>query len=250
MNGSKRYRSAAEISAPGQIGAVKEIFSTITGEYDFLNHLLSLRRDIAWRKFAVRKMRFPRTGRLLDIATGTADLAIEAASHDPSVGVVGIDISREMLCRGFRKIRRHNLCSRIQLMQADALHLPFPDHSFDLVSMAFGIRNIPNKTGALREMQRVTCPGGQIMILEMTLPRGRWTGKFYSIYLRRILPLLARPFTKNPAAYIYLADTISRFPSPDSLARIMESAGLTDVEFYPLSGGITCLHVGKVPNQA
>lgn len=245
-----RYRPVSEISGSEQVGMVREIFSTVTGEYDFLNHLLSLRRDIAWRKSAVREMLFFRTGRLLDIATGTADLAIEAALAYPDIEVVGIDFSKPMLCEGKRKILPNpDTAGRIMLVQGDALRLPFPDMSFDTVSIAFGIRNIPDKPGVLREMRRVAAPGGRVLVLEMTLPEGKWFRRIYSIYLRRILPSLARPFTHNPAAYAYLADTISNFPSPGSLSKMIEGAGLTDVKYYPLSCGITYLHAAKAPDH-
>ena len=171
------------------------------GRYDFLNHLLSLRRDVAWRRFAVRKMQFFDTFRLLDVATGTADLAIDAARRHPDIRVTGVDFVREMLARGRQKIASRGLADRIRLLQADAMALPFPDGSFDAVGIAFGIRNMPDRLRALREMRRVLVPGGRIFVLEMNAPQNRlWRG-FFAPYLNRILPVIARRFSRNPAAY-------------------------------------------------
>src|SRR5208337_1247350 len=156
----KKYPSVREVTDEERILMVKEIFSTVTTRYDFLNHFLSLRRDIAWRRFTVRKMRFSGTHRFLDVATGTADLALGAALKYPGVFVVGLDFMEEMLHEGQAKIARKGLSGRIQLLRGDALALPFPDDSFDVAGMAFGIRNIPDKARALAEMARVVVPGG------------------------------------------------------------------------------------------
>ena len=242
----RQYPPVADMTQDAHIRTVRDIFSSITREYDFLNHFLSMRRDIAWRRFTVRKMVFPETCRFLDVATGTADLAIDAARHFPDILVTGVDIATEMLEAGLVKIGRLHLSDRITLIEGDALSLPFPDDNFDVAAIAFGIRNIPDKIRALREMRRVIRPGGQVMILEMTLPeKGSWLRSLYSIYLRRFLPLLARPFSKNPAAYTYLADSISRFPAPPVMAQMMKNAGLGQIEQSPLSFGITWLHVGR-----
>jgi demethylmenaquinone methyltransferase / 2-methoxy-6-polyprenyl-1,4-benzoquinol methylase len=243
------YRPVRQMSETERIRTVKEIFTTVTGKYDFLNHLLSLRRDIAWRRSAVRKMRFFRTDRLLDVATGTADLAIEAAQQHASVRVAGIDFVQAMMNRGLIKIAEKGLSDRVRLLRGDALALPFPDHSFDVAAIAFGIRNIPDRTRALREMGRAVVPGGQVMVLEMTFPRSSLFQGLYHLYLNRILPGVARVFSKNPAAYEYLADSIMNFPDPETFSRMMEEAGLTRVEKYSLDFGITYLHIGVKPGN-
>jgi len=230
-----------------QIGMVREIFSTITGRYDFLNRLLSLRRDVAWRRFTGRKMRFFKTGRLLDVATGTADLAVEAALLNPEIRVTGLDYVPRMVALGQHKIAGKGLSGRIDLVRGDALFLPFREDSYDAVAMAFGIRNIPDRMRALKEMKRVAVPGGQVMILEMTTPQGPFFRKLFTFYLNRIIPRLARVFTSNPEAYLYLADSIMNFPSPAEFARLMREAGLEGVTAHPLTMGITCLHVGRKP---
>jgi demethylmenaquinone methyltransferase/2-methoxy-6-polyprenyl-1,4-benzoquinol methylase len=242
----KYYPPVTGIGRDKHIGMVREIFASITGRYDFLNHLLSLRRDIAWRRFTIRKMRFFKTFRLLDVATGTADLAIEAASGHPGIHVVGIDFVKEMLAVGKKKIASRDLFNRIRLLQADAMTLPFPDGSFDAAGIAFGIRNMPDRLGALREMRRVIVPGGQIFVLEMNFPRHRFWQGFFDLYLNRLLPGVARLFSRNPAAYHYLADSILHFPSPQAFIRAMEEAGFRDVERYPLTFGIASLYIGSI----
>ena len=238
------------VSEAERVGMVKEIFSTVTGRYDFLNHFLSLRRDIAWRRFAVRKMNFFKTFRFLDMATGTGDLAIAAARHHPSIQVIGLDFVMGMMdLARFKVEKRETIVERIRFLRGDALALPFPDHSFDVAGVAFGIRNIPNRLQALQEMGRVVIPGGQVMVLEMTTPGNHMFRGIYKLYLSRILPRLAQPFSQNPEAYRYLADSIIHFPSPEAFAWEMENVGLARVERYSLDLGITCLHIGHRPER-
>ena len=245
----KAYPQVTGIGRDEHVGMVREIFATIPGRYDFLNHLLSLRRDVAWRRFAVRRMRFFNTFRLLDVATGTADLAIEAARRHPEIQVAGIDFVREMLAPGRQKIADRGLDGRIRLLQADAMLLPFPDGSFDAVGIAFGIRNIPDRLGALREMQRVLVSGGSVYILEMNAPRNRiWRG-FFAPYLNRVLPRIARLFSRNPAAYLYLVDSILHFPPPEAFMEMMMEAGFGGLERHPLTLGITNLYIGRRPQD-
>jgi demethylmenaquinone methyltransferase/2-methoxy-6-polyprenyl-1,4-benzoquinol methylase len=210
-----------------------------------LNHLLSLRRDIAWRRFAVRRMRFFKTFRFLDVATGTADLAVEAARRHPNIRVTGIDFVREMLAPGRQKITGRGLAGRIRLLQADALGLPFRNKSFDTVGIAFGIRNIPDRLAALREMRRVLVPGGMVCILEMNAPPDRLRRAFFAPYLNRVLPGIARLFSQNPAAYRYLVDSILHFPPPEEFLKMMAEAGFGDLERHSLTLGITSLYIGR-----
>jgi demethylmenaquinone methyltransferase/2-methoxy-6-polyprenyl-1,4-benzoquinol methylase len=245
----KHYPPVNGIGRGEYVGMVREIFTTIPGRYDFLNRVLSLRRDVAWRRFAVRKMRFFDTFHLLDVATGTADLAIEAAQRHPEIQVTGIDFVREMLAPGNKKITDRGLAGRIRLLQADALALPFPDGSFDTVGIGFGIRNIPDRPAALREMRRVLVPGGRVSILEMSAPRNRvWRG-FFVPYLNRVLPGIARLFSQNPAAYRYLVDSILHFPAPEAFMEMMAEAGFGDLERHALTLGITSLYIGRRPQE-
>jgi demethylmenaquinone methyltransferase/2-methoxy-6-polyprenyl-1,4-benzoquinol methylase len=242
----KHYPPVTGIGRDEHVGMVREIFATVTGRYDFLNRLLSLRRDIAWRRFAIRKMRFFKTFRLLDVATGTADLAIEAANGHPGIHVTGIDFVKEMLAVGRKKIASRDLSDRIRLVQADAMTLPFQDGSFDAAGIAFGIRNIPDRFQALSEMRRVIVPGGRIFVLEMNFPRNRFWQGFFDLYLNRLLPGVARLFSRNAAAYHYLADSILHFPSPQTFMKTIEEADFRDVKRYPLTFGITSLYVGSI----
>jgi len=243
----KAYPSIREATEKQRVGMVKEIFSTITPRYDFLNHFLSMRRDIAWRRFTIKKMRFFQTKRFLDIACGTGDLSIDAAEKYPEITVNGVDFVREMIQVGQKKVNQKKVAKRIHLVTGDALRLPFRDNSFDVAAMAFGIRNIPDRQNALREMLRVVVPGGQVMILEMTFTRNPFFQVFYNIYLNHILPRLAKRFSSNPGAYHYLADSIMNFPSPDEFTAMMEDTGIENVDAYSLTFGVTYLHVGTKP---
>ncbi len=241
----EKYPQVKEVTDAQRISMVKEIFSTITGKYDFLNRLLSLRRDVAWRNFAAKKMHFFRTNRYLDVACGTGDLSIAAALRHPQISVTGIDFVPAMVDVARGKVQKKNLADRIVLMQGDALQLPFADNTFDVSGIAFGIRNIPDRKQALSEMLRVTIPGGQVMVLEMTFVQNRFFKLTYYVYLNFLLPAFAKLLSKNPAAYYYLADSIMNFPSPDEFAKIMEASGMVRVEKYPLTFGVTWLHIGK-----
>ena len=230
-----------------RIGMVREIFSTITDRYDFLNHFLSLRRDIAWRRFAVKKMVFFRTKRFLDIACGTGDLSINACLEHRDISIAGLDFVYPMVKAAKDKVRKKELSDEINFIQGDALSLPFAEDYFDVTAMAFGIRNIPQKAEALKEMLRVTAPGGQIMILEMTFIKNRFFKLSYYIYLNYLLPMLAKFFSNNAAAYYYLADSIMNFPSPQDFAVFMSKTGISGVKIYPRTFGIACLYVGEKP---
>jgi demethylmenaquinone methyltransferase/2-methoxy-6-polyprenyl-1,4-benzoquinol methylase len=244
---NNKYPSVKTVSDTQRIGMVQEIFSTITGRYDFLNHFLSLRRDVAWRRFAIKKMIFFKTKKFLDIACGTGDLSINACLQHRDISVTGVDFVYPMVEAANNKAKKKNLSNRINFIHGNALCLPFHENSFDVTAMAFGIRNIPQKAQALKEMLRVTVPGGQIMILEMTFIQNRFFKLFYYIYLNFLLPLMAKIFSKNAAAYYYLADSIMNFPTPEEFAAFMQDAGISDVKIYRLTFGITCLYIGKKP---
>jgi len=243
----KKYPLVKEMNMFQQVRIVRHLFATIYHRYDFLNHFFSLGRDLAWRRFTVGKMRFFQTNRLLDVATGTADLAIEALRENPHIQVTGVDFVKEMVAVGQQKVNRRGLAARIHLMCGDALNLPFADENFDVAGIAFGIRNIPQYLQALSEMSRVVVPGGRVMVLEMHFPQNRSFRWFYSLYLNKALPWTAHLFSHNPSAYHYLADSIIHFPSSNAFAGLMEQAGLVCVEGYPLSRGIAFLHIGIKP---
>ena len=245
----KRYDSVTDITQTEHITMVKEIFTTITEKYDFLNHFLSFGRDIVWRRFTASKMNFIKNRRYLDVATGTADLAIEVARKYPQTNVIALDFVQGMMKVGRHKSYKHNFSKKINFLQGDALNLPFFDSSFDVVGIAFGIRNITDRSRALREIKRVLVSGGQCMVLEMNFPRNVLFRGVYNLYLNHILPYLARHFSQNPAAYHYLADSIIHFPSPEEFTAIMSEVGFTNIERYALTMGITYLYVGSKPNN-
>jgi ubiquinone/menaquinone biosynthesis methyltransferases len=159
--------------------------------------------------------------------------------------VFGLDFAKSMLDAAAGKIGPIGLSKRISLMQGDAMNLPFPDKCFDAVTVAFGIRNMPDRQRVLEEMVRVLVPGGKVYLLELNAPQSRWFRRFYLPYLNHILPRLSRWFTKDPAAYQYLAESILQFPSPEEMAKEMEQIGLVDVRNFSLTCGITYLHEGS-----
>ncbi len=229
---------------------VREIFSTVNDRYDFLNRVLSFRRDVAWRREACRALAFTeKGGLLLDLATGTADVALEAARRHPDIRVLGIDLVPAMLASARRKTLTSSDGGRISFCVGDAVRLPLPDASVDAVTMAFGIRNVADRMAALREMRRVTAPGGRVAILEMSPPRNALARRFHAWYLRRVIPALAGLFSQNRDAYVYLGDSIIAFPGPDEFAGMMRDAGLIDIAVRPLTFGATWLFVGRTPAE-
>jgi demethylmenaquinone methyltransferase/2-methoxy-6-polyprenyl-1,4-benzoquinol methylase len=235
-------------SAPEILGdrgvEVERMFSAIAPRYDLLNRLLSAGRDRAWRRRAVAATALPREGILLDVCTGTADLALEAARQFPDARIVGVDFSRPMLALGAAKIARARLADRVRLEVAQTEALPFPDGSFNAVTVAFGLRNVPDRLRGLREMCRVLRPSGRAVILEFTTPPGALLRRAYLWYFHRVLPRIGRLVSGHPSAYSYLPASVADFPSPEDLAGWMRDAGLHDVSYNLLTGGIVAIHVG------
>ena len=241
----KEYPSVQDMSDDQRIGIVKDIFASVTDKYDFLNRFLSGWRDVAWRKRTVQEMNFFNTNRFLDVATGTGDLALDCANTYPDVNVTGVDFVQEMVDNGLKKVENQNLKERVMLKWGDATNLEFDDNSFDVTAIAFGIRNIPDKEKALIEMRRIIVPDGQVMILELTTPEPGFWRSTYTFYLNGVLPKLAKWFTKNPAAYEYLADSIMNFPTRKEFLTLMESMGLKNCKAIPLTFGVCTLYIGN-----
>jgi demethylmenaquinone methyltransferase/2-methoxy-6-polyprenyl-1,4-benzoquinol methylase len=241
----KEYPSVQEMNDEQRIGIVKDIFASVTDKYDFLNRFLSGRRDVAWRKRAVSEMKFFNTNRFLDVATGTGDLALDCANTYQDVQVIGVDFVEEMVNNGLKKVDKQNLEHRVELKWGDATNIDYIDDTFDVTAIAFGIRNIPNKEKALSEMKRIIVPNGQIMVLELTTPEPGFWRRTYSFYLNGVLPKLAKWFTKNPAAYEYLADSIMNFPTRGEFLDLMESIGLKNCRAIPLTFGVCTLYIGQ-----
>lgn len=224
--------------------AVERMFSAIAPRYDFLNWLLSAGRDRVWRRQAVRAAVLPSQGRLLDVCTGTADLALEAARQFPGAQVVGVDFSRPMIALGRAKVERAHLTDRIRLEVAPAETLPFLDESFDAVTVAFGLRNIPDRERGLREMARVLKAGRRAVVLEFTTPPGRLFRGVYLWYFHRVLPRIGGLISGHPSAYAYLPASVTDFPSPEDLSTLMRKIGFTEVSYRFLTMGIAAIHVG------
>ncbi|MFH1009118.1 MAG: ubiquinone/menaquinone biosynthesis methyltransferase [Candidatus Latescibacterota bacterium] len=227
-----------------RINYVRAMFSRIAGSYDFCNRFLSGRRDVAWRKRMVREMDFSQTARYLDLATGSGDVAIRCARSHRGVHVVAIDFVHEMVLAAKRKVRTRGLDQAISLSEGDATHIPFPDHAFDCVGMAFGIRNIPDRNRALSEMVRVAVPGGKVLVLELTTPENRFLHLGYCFLLRRVLPGIAGLFSDDRGAYDYLGESIVAFPTKEEFLEKMRAAGIQDSRAIALTLGTCHLFVG------
>ncbi len=223
---------------------IRRMFSSISPRYDFLNHLLSASIDRRWRKHLAAKLIDANTHRLLDLCTGTGDVAFALSACMTQGAVFGADFSREMLQIGARKAEQRTATASVNFIESDALHLPFSSAYFDAVSIAFGLRNIVDWKAGLREMARVTRPGGKVAILEFSLPQHQPLRGLYLAYFTRFLPWIGNQFSRTKA-YSYLTDTVLEWPSPDNLAREMEHSGLSEVTFERLSGGIACIHIGR-----
>ena len=233
------------MSEEARVREVKRLFNRITPYYDRLNRILSARRDVSWRKFTVKRLPTNIT-RALDVAAGTGDIALEIAGSFPDVEVFGLDFVREMMKQAQVKTAMSGNSARINFIAGDALRLPFANSVFDAAIIAFGIRNIPRRLDALKEMARVVRPGGKVLVLEMTFLKNLKLKRFFHWYLDKIIPLLGSLIAGNRSAYRYLSDSIWDFIQPDELAGLFKDAGLKSVEAFPLTWGIAYLHEGIV----
>ena len=216
------------------------MFGSIAPRYDLANHLLSCGIDFYWRKRVAEIVASRRPNKIVDLATGTGDLALALQRKMPQAEVIGADFSEEMLAIAKRKGVR-------QTMLADAMRLPFDDTSVDCVTVAFGLRNMEDYGGALREMARVLKPPGHLLVLEFSLPRMSILRAVYRFYLHRCLPLLGSFLTKKKSAYDYLGDSIEQFPNGEAMLRLMESSGLNHASAEPLTGGIVTIYTAEKP---
>ena len=225
--------------------AVQSMFGRIAGSYDLLNRVLSCGIDRRWRKRVVARAGQVQGCAVLDVCTGTGDLAVAFARS--GARVVGVDFTRPMLLRAPGKVRSGDL--RAQFAQGDALCIPAMEGSVDIACVAFGIRNVADRHLGLREMGRVVRPGGQVLVLEFsTPPRGLFAWA-YRLYFTRILPTLGRWVSRDGDAYAYLPRTVMAWPQPEAFQAEMEAEGLVDCGFERLTGGIACLHFGTVSGE-
>lgn len=219
---------------------IREMFDDISPTYDLLNHLLSLNVDLLWRRRAAELCHSP--SRALDVCAGTGDMAIELRRRWPSA-VIATDFAHEMLRAGCRKARRAGV--PVRFLQADTTCLPFPDAHFDAVTVAFGIRNVCDTSAGVREMARVTRPGGRVVILEFTTPPNAVLRPAYLLYFTRILPFVGGLVSGSRSnAYSYLPQSVATWHPPAALGRIMEQSGFEGVRWELLSFGIAAIHSG------
>ncbi len=224
---------------------IKSMFGSIAPRYDFLNRLLSLGIDRRWRRFAVQQICYSENGRILDVATGTGDVALEIALQTPSsVKIIGIDFCEEMVDLGRVKVAQTPYANRITFEIAPCEDIPFPDETFDAVTIAFGIRNVVDRLQGLREMQRILRPGGRAVILEFSTPRSKLFKKLYYFYFLKVLPIIGGLFSKF-SAYQYLPDSVLEFPSQEEFKLLMSSAGLHNLRHHDLTGGIATVYIGE-----
>ena len=227
---------------------VRQMFAEISGRYDVMNHVLSGGVDIWWRRQTVKRVAPARSGSLaalpiLDVCCGTGDLAIAYAKAS-QVQVYGTDFTHEMLVLAEQKQPKES-SRRITYADADTMALPFPDNSFQIVCVAFGLRNVADTIAGLQEMARVTAPGGKVAVLEFSKPRRFPMKQIYPVYFKHVLPRVGQFFAKNnEEAYEYLPESVGEFPDYEALAALMSEAGLSDVSYLPMTLGVATLYVG------
>jgi demethylmenaquinone methyltransferase/2-methoxy-6-polyprenyl-1,4-benzoquinol methylase len=226
--------------SPPRIAAM---FDAIAGRYDLLNHLLSGGIDTTWRRRAIRSLALTGRERLLDVCTGTGDLAIAAVrATPPAARVIGVDFAGAMLRVARAKLQRAGLLRRITLVRGDATRIPVADASVDAITIAFGIRNVDDVAAACREMHRVLAAGGRLALLEFAVPKLPVWRSVYGLYLKHVLPRIGRAVSRHDAAYGYLPASIDAFASPDELVKILRQAGFDEVVAVPLTFGSVCLY--------
>ncbi len=247
--------AADRVTLPGRVDEglrtkqperIAGMFDAIAPRYDLLNRVLSGGLDQRWRARAIAAVRLQPTDVLLDVCTGTADVALAAlASSTPPARVVGVDFSREMLRLGLAKTRRGRRETTLLLAQGDATGLPFTDGSADAATIAFGIRNVQKPDAACRELARVLRPGGRLAVLEFGLPAAPRFRALYLWYARRVLPLIGRAVSHHRSAYAYLPESVGQFPPPEEFGQLLQSCGFPHVEVVPLTLGIVYLYVAQ-----
>jgi len=234
------------IAAPDKTPArIAGMFDAIAPRYDLLNHVLSAGLDRRWRNIAVDALALDNRARVLDVCTGTCDLAIAAVRRGHAASVVGVDFAGEMLRRGLVKVRQEGLNRSIQLVRGDAARIPLEDATCDGATIAFGIRNVADPARALAEIARVLRPGGRLAILEFGQPRIPGIRALYGWYFRYLLPLVGRLVSKHRSAYSYLPASVGTFPPPAEFAELLRATGFSQVRAVPLTFGIVYLFIAE-----
>ena len=221
---------------------IAAMFDRISSKYDALNHLLSFNIDKVWRRKTAKTVSKSHPKTILDLATGTADLAIAMAKHNPQAHIIGMDISEKMLEIGKEKVLKQGLANQIELQLGDAAALPFEDDTFDAVTVAFGVRNFEDMQKGLSEIHRVLKPCGQAVILEFSMPEKFPVKQIYRLYFKHILPKIGKWISKDAHAYSYLPESVERFPKPSVFLRTLSSNGLAEGAARCLGWGIATLY--------
>ncbi len=226
----------------GKKEQVAQMFNNIAGRYDFLNHFLSLGIDKIWRKIAIKQIASVSPKSILDVATGTGDLAIAASKSIPDATIMGIDIASQMLEVGKTKVADIGRDNKISFQLGDSEALPFSDNSFDATMCAYGVRNFEHLENGLSEMHRVLQPGGKLAILEFSTPQSFPFKQLYKFYFKNILPVLGKLISKNNTAYTYLPESVNAFPDGEKFCNILTSCGFRNAKARPLTFGVTTLY--------
>lgn len=240
-------------AAPAEEGKrrqVERMFDNISPYYDLLNRVLSLGIDRQWRREAVSRLPPKPALHVLDMATGTADLALEIVRQRPDARVTGVDISNDMLDVGRAKLARRELEHTIELVTAASEDIPYPDGHFDAATVAFGVRNFEDAAGGLAEMRRVIRPGGRIIVLEFSRIRTFPLEQAFDFYFGRVLPWIGNTWSSDPRAYRYLYESVQAFPDGKEFARLLEAAGFQQPRWQPLTLGICTVYVATVPQPS
>ncbi|MEM7111855.1 MAG: ubiquinone/menaquinone biosynthesis methyltransferase [Chloroflexota bacterium] len=225
---------------------VQDMFARIAGRYDLMNRLMTGGQDLQWRRYVIEQAQLPTNGRLLDIATGTGDIALEGQKQVPGLQAVGGDFTIEMMQAGKQIPQRQ----RIQWVGSDTLALPFPDNYFDAVTSGFLMRNVIDVRSAFREQLRVTKPGGRVVVLESSPPKENLLRPFIEIHLNHVIPTLGKLITGESEAYTYLPDSTQQFQTPEALANTMWELGYTNVFYKLFMFGTVAVHVGQKPRTS
>lgn len=229
----------------GKTEQVRDMFDSIAPAYDLMNSLMSVGMHRRWLHRAVEAASEGSPNRILDVATGTGDVAIALAQAMPRAEVCGIDLSEGMIERGRRKVAAAGLDGRIALSQADCLALPFADNSFDVVTVAYGVRNFEHLDRGYAEMLRVLRPGGKLVVIELTTPRSAIVKPFYRFYTRCIIPAVGRMVSRDVRAYSYLPESIAAVPQREAMCELMERCGFVNATWRTFTMGVCAMYVGE-----
>jgi len=226
----------------GKKKQVSRMFNRIAPYYDFLNRFLSLGIDVRWRKKAIAKLKDSNPQKILDVATGTADVAIAMAKQLKPLEIIGLDISHEMLEVGRKKIKKRNLNPIIELVEGDSENLPYDDNSFDAITVAFGVRNFENLERGLLEMNRVLKPNGKLVVLEFSKPKVFPIKQLFNFYFKYILPQIGKITSKDDSAYSYLYKSVQAFPDGKAFEEVLNKTGYKSTSWEGLTFGICSIY--------